>query len=558
MSDTSIIIYSSSHHTLQSRTNYLFSNINDFIAFCVRLANTSISGPKLKQENAEKSASSGLMLQRLPKLELHHSISATVEINHYYNEGNSASQILPHPIIRSHSAPILHADSSSWRSLHLDNNSSLSLCYQFLTVEEISSKCKTISKLWNTHTRTKLANLHSKFKPKQPNTANSAYFHQVSNSINHLQELDLSHCRKLSAKSLFYASKFADLSILRLNRCANAVNDVSILYITNKLFNLTCLDLYACVHITDQTIFYLSQARFKHKLTELNISQCNRLTNAALFYISSHLTCLKSLNLAGNSNITDSGLKQLKYLGLYRLELDEIKINSAQNALESIARNVNLQHISLSHCIDNSNNAALTILAEKCLFLHTINLKDCQIITDFTISALFQHSSLHKTLKSLNLTRCNLLTDQIFQHLSRCSALETLKLNELNNISDRGVAQLVDCANLAELSLKFCGYLGDSALIELAKLKKLRRLNCWELNRITDIGLACLAVKATSLVELNCCGCRLISDKPLLVMAKNTKVFPQLNTLNVRFCSSISHQSKVLLQAARPNLALLS
>lgn len=156
---------------------------------------------------------------------------------------------------------------------------------------------------------------------------------------------------------------------------------------------------------------------------------------------------------------------------------------------------------------------------------YTLNLKDCENITDVGLS----HLANDVRLRGLNLHRCEKITDGGLMHLAGAKNLESLNLARVKRITDDGMKHLSGLRQLTHLALDWTE-ITDKGLGHLAGLTNLERLRLP--NSITDEGMVHLA-EMTKLVELNA-DCFQLSDDGLTVLAN----IPHMKTLSL-ICAKI-------------------
>ena len=123
----------------------------------------------------------------------------------------------------------------------------------------------------------------------------------------------------------------------------------------------------------------------------------------------------------------------------------------------------------------NITDAGVSLLADKCSQLTSLNLRSCRI-TDASVIQLADKCS---QLTSLNLTWCSNITDtSVIQLAHKCSQLTSLNLTDCD-ITDASVIQLALCATqLTSLDLSGCWKITNASVIQLAqKCSKLTFLN---------------------------------------------------------------------------------
>ena len=93
-------------------------------------------------------------------------------------------------------------------------------------------------------------------------------------------------------------------------------------------------------------------------------------------------------------------------------------------------------------------------LARSCHRLERMDLEECVLISDHSISQLSAHCP---CLESLSLSHCELITDEAIRQLgmSPCASenLEVLELDNCPLITDHSLDHLVGCHNLQRIEL---------------------------------------------------------------------------------------------------------
>eukprot|EP01118_Nematostelium_gracile_P000593 TRINITY_DN10655_c0_g1_i1.p1 TRINITY_DN10655_c0_g1~~TRINITY_DN10655_c0_g1_i1.p1 ORF type:complete len:366 (+),score=56.53 TRINITY_DN10655_c0_g1_i1:50-1147(+) len=225
-------------------------------------------------------------------------------------------------------------------------------------------------------------------------------------------------------------------------------------------------------------------------------------------------------------------------------------------------------------------NTALHSLVDLCLFTICKHIDQCQYISKLPE---YLRNRLLETLKvegleqtkqeSLNLTRCNALTDDQLKNITGLQNLRRLSVSGCDNLTAYGMAYVGQLQNLTALHLNHCtkfslGFhflpsftkitsieasfceIQDPAIPFIAKLPSLTRLNLM-CNRITDDGVASLA-NATTLKDLTLSMNPLITDKSVEHLLK----LVNLKILNLNFCRLLTSNGIQQLRDKLPGLAL--
>ena len=122
----------------------------------------------------------------------------------------------------------------------------------------------------------------------------------------------------------------------------------------------------------------------------------------------------------------------------------------------------------------------------------------------------------HRSLTSLNIHSCELLTDDALQRLRPLTALTALFLDTSFAVTDAGVAVVQWMPHLRELDMNCTGGVTDVGVLTIATLTNLTALGLRETKEMTPAGLRALW-KLTALTSLDLfgCGCRDLRPPPL-------------------------------------------
>jgi Leucine Rich Repeat (LRR) protein len=216
--------------------------------------------------------------------------------------------------------------------------------------------------------------------------------------------------------------RFTHTKPFKLDLSYNSNSDEELNYIVENFPNIVEIDATQGLFVLDDSSLAII-ARLKH-LHTLNLTTGvggSLITDAGLAHLA-HLTKLKHLNLSGNDRITHIGLAYL---------------------------------------------AGLPNLTD-------LNLTECTLIDDAGVAAL---AGLAKTLKRLNLSQNDQITDLGLASLVPLAKLKRLNLNGCGHISNAGILHLLHLQNLNELKLRKCPGITDAGLPPLAQLPKLTCLH---------------------------------------------------------------------------------
>jgi len=128
-------------------------------------------------------------------------------------------------------------------------------------------------------------------------------------------------------------------------------------------------------------------------------------------------------------------------------------------------------------------------LVVQCDKLQHINLRGCVHVTDTTCQHL---TKIKATLKALQLSQCERLTDEGLEWIGQLTNLQRLSLYCCHQLTDRGIQHLSKLTNLVQLDLSDVSRLTNHGLQYLSSLSQLEQL---------DLG-RCFQICPTKVIEL--------------------------------------------------------
>ena len=284
---------------------------------------------------------------------------------------------------------------------------------------------------------------------------------------------------------------------------------------------LAHLNLSGCYSLTDHGLSGLLGQDLP-ALTTINLSLCKEVTDRSLGRVFTHCPNLMTLDLGGCTGVTNAGLLLLAH---------------------SLPK---LQQLSLRSCWQLSD-AGVAHLAglpagpqpeeqQQRRQLETLNLQDCQKLTDLSLRYIAQ--GLH--IKSLNLSFCANISDSGMKSVAKMRSLADLNLRSCDNISDIGVGYLAEASvGLQSLDVSFCERVSDRAMIHIAaglfNLRSLSMAAC----KITDEGLCKISKTLVDLRTLNIGQCVQVSNISLEQMGASLL---NLRRIDLYGCAQVTQE----------------
>ncbi|KAL6050828.1 Lysine-specific demethylase 2A [Balamuthia mandrillaris] len=359
-----------------------------------------------------------------------------------------------------------------------------------------------------------------------------------------LQKLDVMFCRRLTDKAIV------------------DVNDENADSISLHCTNLREVNFSSCPQITDIGITVL--ANRCPKLSIVHLNGCFRLTNASLKALAEHCPRLTQLSIKGGSQFTNDTLIKLAKMcpQLTHLNLQGCKLITDIAIRKIAAHCTGLQELCLDGKDRNAEqqitDAAVIELSQHCLRLRHLELSNCRLITDLSISCIAENCGPH--LQVLILNGCERITNDSIARVAKCCPnLTVLELEECSKLTSLSISAVGrNCAALQEINLKHCKKITDEAVacvINYAPLS-LRRVNLgYNRELITDESVLKLAKNCVYLESLDLQLCKRITDESLVAIAGHCL---NLKELNLSWCAITDRALVAIVEACHKTLAKLN
>jgi len=192
-------------------------------------------------------------------------------------------------------------------------------------------------------------------------------------NLTELRVLNLSHNPDVAAGSLFQLGELKNLHALDVSHCPS-VGDHALETLVEVAPQLYVLDISGCKKVTAKGLLHLRELK---KLEALNAADC-ALTDAELKEISA-IAGLTHLCVANNSRLTAAGLKALA--AIHDLESLDVSGCSAvtSTALKSLSTLSKLHTLNLSGCSGITDEGLKSLVGMK--QLESVDLRGCRNIT---------------------------------------------------------------------------------------------------------------------------------------------------------------------------------
>ena len=263
---------------------------------------------------------------------------------------------------------------------------------------------------------------------------------------------------------------------------------------------LVVLNLAGAENITDVGLQLLSACT--SSLKHLNLDNAYRIASVGLATVTKKCNKLQHLSLSGCMGIDGAGFG---ILGQNCRELVSLKLSGCRQIkpwafmkiFESCKR---LQSIDISFCVLVTDQE-MKVLADNASDLRRLNLRDCSLISDIGLSYI---SLGCPRLSEINLRRREMpfrVTDVALLQLGQaCKSIASISLHGCEMISDTGLSWLSGSKDLRHLDLSNCNKVTNNGIRHIGEgCPNLRSIVLSNIKRVSDVGVRCLATGCSKL-----------------------------------------------------------
>ncbi|GBG27509.1 F-box/LRR-repeat protein 20 [Hondaea fermentalgiana] len=401
---------------------------------------------------------------------------------------------------------------------------------------------------------------------------------RIATGLPELREIDLSRslkvtddtirtlanrCRKLEKAVLAYCRELSDVAVLALSECCpglehldlrrnalrHKITDVCLLSLAERCPGLSTLLLAGNDFVTDVGVSWLASGC--HALEKLTLNGLFKVSDAGIRALGDGCPELVWLDISGLKQVSDVGIryladgcKRLKHLecaNVYMLT-DGVQRDFGIEGLQAlVGACADLEYLGLAQCFQvgprilrllSEGIDPLTELKSSKLghALKGLCLRNMPRVSASALEPVLTGRA-SGTLVKLDLAGCEGMRDRVLRIIGRhCAALESLSLAGCAEISSRGITAMCRVSPrgrpLRDLNLSGCRHVGDLALLALSDAgydPGLQRLNFRGCEGVSETGLAWLAEKVPTVLELNVFGCNAVSYRGLQALAGHWK-----------------------------------
>ncbi|XP_038208357.1 F-box/LRR-repeat protein 14 [Zerene cesonia] len=390
-----------------------------------------------------------------------------------------------------------------------------------------------------------------------------------------------------AALKLLSETEHLRLEYLQVYSCDQLTN-TGISSLTAHQVYLKDLDIGLCTRVTDQSLVHICSNLTN--LESLNIQRCRAVTDTGITELRK-LKSLRRLNISQCELISKDGIKNSICFEPNQVleELDVNSLNLDQDGLIMISENLpNLKYLDISYCFNGVTDKSIQVIFKNQILLHTLKLSHCDKVSDAGLTGMgkidndthdegpimsncnhsVSHNKIHlgsraeeeivrdakrkhevmrmceklsmdsfsgyslariKSLKELDVSGCNRITDVSLTYAFAFKELVNINLSRCQQITHEGIKHLVkNCPSIEYINLIDCYNLKDEAIIEIVKgLYRLQQLELRGCNQLTDKTLDGVKNYCQKLKFLDVQGCRNMSAE----LACTIGVLPTLHTV---------------------------
>ncbi|XP_072943138.1 uncharacterized protein [Epargyreus clarus] len=335
------------------------------------------------------------------------------------------------------------------------------------------------------------------------------------------------------------------LESLRVHSCDQLTN-TGLLALTTHQTSLRELDIGLCTRVTDQSLVYICKNLVN--LEYLNIQRCRAVTDLGIAELKK-LTKLKSLNISQCELITKVGLERgicaeennvLEDLDVHSLNLDQSGLIMMSEKL------LNLRSIDISYCFNAVTDASIQVIFKNQVLLHTLKLSHCDKVSDAGLTGMGKlesagdddgpiMSSLDHSINNLKIHLGSRAEEEIVRDAQR--KRDVMLMCEKLSLDSYSGFSLARLKSLRELDISGCNKITDVSLTYAFAFKELKNLNLSRCQQITHVGVEHLVRNCPSIEYFNLMDCYNLKDEAVEVIVKGLR---RLQYLELRGCNPLT------------------
>ncbi|KAK3249740.1 hypothetical protein CYMTET_40845 [Cymbomonas tetramitiformis] len=297
--------------------------------------------------------------------------------------------------------------------------------------------------------------------------------------------------------------------------------------------NLRDLCLSGSANIDDTSVQAL--ARSCPSLQSFNVQGCTEVTFRSINEVAQHCPELVWADVGGCPLVNDDciirlarGCPRLMHLNLARCQVGNIAVLAVVNYCPE------LRYLNLARCKKMTNDAVRTI-GHANSKLQTLIFDSNRCLGDSGIQALANCV----LLQSLSINDSKMTDDSLTLLAEHCPKLRSLDIRGSSSITEESInSVLAKCSLLEQLDLSFCKYIDTHWGCN--QICNVKRLCLASLPRMTDDTLKMVACNWPCLQELDIRCSQQITSEGLVFLAKNC---PRLTTVNIDFCPLVTDEA---------------
>ncbi|CAH1639738.1 unnamed protein product [Spodoptera littoralis] len=371
-------------------------------------------------------------------------------------------------------------------------------------------------------------------------------------------------CTLIDGAALKALSEIKDLELtsLQAHSCDQLTN-TGILSLTSYQTSLKELDIGLCTRVTDQSLVHICKNLVN--LESLNIQRCRAVTDLGITELHK-LKKLKSLNISQCELLTKEGLEKGICAGENQ-SLEELDINSLnidQTGVIMISERLpNLRMLNLSYCFNAVTDTSVQVIFKNQLLLQILKLSHCDKVSDAGLTGMGKveikegedgpiMSNIDESHMSPKIHLGSRAEEEIVRDAKRKKDV-MLMCEKLSMDSYTGYS-LARLRSLKELDISGCNRITDVSLTYAFNFKELIKLNLSRCQQITYEGIEHLVKNCPSIEYINLIDCYNLNDKAVEDITKNLQ---RLKHLELRGCNQLSDKTLEAVRAYCSKLQFL-
>lgn len=266
-----------------------------------------------------------------------------------------------------------------------------------------------------------------------------------------LEILDLSGCGKMTGAAELF--KIGMLRAIHMYECDLTITDEDLK--DGIAYELRSIDFSGALNITDDGVGNLLE--WAKNIVTMRLMGPN-ITDDTLITLAANAKKLETLDLGGCDLITAPALiglidklTKLKTLLLQRLTFDNEEITEC---FQDMTMYETLEYLNMSYCSGEYFVEVLKFFFSRMPNLLALSIKGCDDINDNFLNTMMMISHVKDKLGTLNISRCDFVTEKGVERLKEMKALQFLTMRDVPELTKNVLMILLDFKTLKSVDIR--------------------------------------------------------------------------------------------------------